>query len=186
MRTITVGSESTGPRVPVVDGVRARLTDVTENKFNANRLDFWFTLIDVDYDDENNDEEDNAIIRDLSSSAYVHYETVNLPEGSEKLSKKTKFYKLLKGMSGGKDIEEDTEIDLEDYIGRDYLLDFEHVEKKGGPPNFEVVPGVYKSQVAKIRPVRKARKAAPQQQLQQALEPDDASRSDDDLLNDEE
>lgn len=171
-RTITVGSETTGRvLLPVVDGVKARLTEIKENRFSSERLDFAFTLMDFDYED--GDDEDNEIIQQLSNDAYVHYETVNLPTGGGKLGKRTKFYTLLKGMSGGKDIDEDTEIDLDDYEGKDYLIDFEQVEKKGGPPNYEVIPGTYKSQIAKIRPVRKS-KAKPVAQVQRALDDEDA------------
>jgi hypothetical protein len=176
---ITVGSESSGRvLIPVVDGVKARLTEIKENRFNAERLDFAFTLMDFDYED--GDDEDNEIIQKLSNDAYVHYETVNLPTDGGRLGKRTKFYMLLKGMSGGKDIDEDTEIDLEEYEGKDYLIDFEHVEKKGGPPNFDIVPGVYKSQVAKIRPLKKKKASGTPVQKSIVVEDNNIRLSDDD------
>lgn len=182
-RTLTIGTESTGRvMIPVVDGVKARLVEIKENKYNANRLDFCFMLMDFDY--EEGDDEDNALIQQLSNDEYIHYETATLPEAGQKLGKKTKLYKMLKGMSGGKEIDEDTDIDLDEYEKRDYLLDFEHVDAKSGPPDFAVKfdergRPIQKSQIAKIRPVRKS-KAKPVAQVQRALDDEDA-----DLLADD-
>jgi hypothetical protein len=185
MRTITVGSESTGRvLLPVVDGVKSRLTEIKANRFSEDRLDFAFTLMDFDYED--GDDEDNDIIQQLSNDAYIHYETVNLPTSGGKIGKRTKLYMLLKGMSGGKDIDEDTKIDLEDYEGKDYLIDFEQVEKKGGPPNYDIVPGVFKSQIAKIRPLKKKKATTTPVQKPIVVEDDNiALTADDDDLYDE-
>lgn len=181
---ITIGSESTGRvLIPVVDGVLCRLTDVKENRFNSSRIDFAFTFLDFEYED--GDDEDNALIQQLSQDEYIHFETVNLPEPGKKLGKGTKFYKLLKGMSGGKEIEEDTVIDLEAYLARDYRIDFEHVDAKSGPPDFAVKYDdkgrpVKKSQIAKIRPVKKGKGSRPA-----APTPPPAAEDSDEFFEDE-
>lgn len=182
MVTVTIGSESTGKvLIPVADGVLCRLLEIKPNRFNANRLDFPFQIIDMDYED--GDDEDNATIQDLASQGYIHFESVNLPDGSGPLGKGTKFYKLLKGMSGGKEIEEGAKIELSIYESKDFRIDFEHIDKQAGPPDFAVVyddkgKPVKKSSIGKIRPARKAK--APAKPVAPTVDDDE----DDDLLED--
>lgn len=164
-----VGDESGSQELlPVVDRVIVRLVSIEPNKYNNEnknkKLDFGFRINDPEYD--GGDEDDNEVIRRLSDEGYIHYERPNLPEGAD-VGKRTRMYFFMKGFNGGKDIEKGQRFDFGDYLNQDFYADFEHADKKGGPPDFAVqLDGngrpIKKSTIAKLRPVRKAKaKATP-------------------------
>lgn len=183
---ITVGTHVQRVLLPEVAGVRARITDIKPNKYNdeqppdrPKRVDFEFTLMDTGYDNDANDEEDNALIRELSETEYKHFQSFPLPKPGDKLGKGTDLFKLMCGLDGVKDIDTGEGIDLMQYLTRDCLLTFGHVPQKGGPPTFTPkvddngVP-IMKAVVTKARPYKKARTAKPAQQVQVALDDEDS------------
>lgn len=161
---LTIGDESSGSvLLPIVDGVTCTLVQIAPNKYNPTSvLDFSFKINDPDYDE--GDDEDNTTIQELSRNGYTYFERANLPQG-EDIGKRTKLYRLIKGMRGGKEIETGEQVDLGKLVGKDYKIDFEHVDKKGGPPDFATViengRAVQKSAIAKIRPVKASRPKPP-------------------------
>jgi len=165
--TLRIGGEQAEyTLIPVADGVRARLMEIKENKFRSTAVDLCYNLIDTDYDNGGDEQVDTAI-QQASTNNHTHFETCNIPDGP--LGKGTKLYKLLKGMRGGRDIDEGEDVDLDPLVGQVYVIDFEHVQKQkpndgGGFDKVYDEKGkpVYKAQVAKIRPEKKAKaKAAP-------------------------
>ena len=161
--TLKIGSEQS-VIVPIADEVLCKLTNIQPNKFNPDTvLDFGFTIIDFDYEDD--DEQIEAVIRDLADKEHIHWERYNLPAAGQDLGKGMKLYKHLKGMKGGKDIEQGEEVDLGELQAKNYRIDFEHVDKKSGNPQsgFTTVMddrgnAVQKAQIAKIRPEKRKRR----------------------------
>lgn len=160
--TLKIGSENTGTLIPVADAVLCKLTNIQPNKYNPDTvIDFGFTIIDFDFEDD--DEQTEAEIRRLADNEHIHWERYNLPAAGQDLGKGTKLYKHLKGMKGGRDIEQGEEIDLNDFLAKNYRIDFEHEDKKGPPPDFAVVRDdkgnpVQKVKLAKIRPEKRSRR----------------------------
>lgn len=165
--TLRIGGEQAEyTLLPVADGVRCQLIEIKENKFRSTAADFCFLLADPEYDGGSDDEVD-AAIQAASVAGHKHFETCNIPDGP--VGKGTKLFKLIKGMNGGRDIEEGEDVDLEPFVGEFYLIDFEHVQKqkpndKGGFDKVYDDKGrpVYKAQAAKVRPEKKAKKDKPQ------------------------
>lgn len=165
--TLRIGGETSFLLLPPADGVRVQLTEIKENKFRSTAVDFCFQLADPEYSD-GPDEDVDAAIQSAAAGDHKHFETMNIPDGP--LGKNTKLYKMLKGMNGGRDIDEGDDIDLEPFVGAYFLADFEHVQKQRMVGQaFEKVydekgQPVYKAAIVKIRPEKKAkapRKPAP-------------------------
>ena len=181
-RKIQIGGENEGSqRVFAADGVRVVLDAIEDSTFRPGEsLRFGFQITDPDYDN-GVDEDQDALIHELTDEAYVHWENVNLPQGQ--IGKRTKLYKFLAGMSGG-EFDEDAEVDLDQFEGGEYLADFELVDKMApdGSGGFRIAQddrgrSIKKTAVTKLRPVKKSRKKAGKVAAPPPTVPDD----DDDL-----
>lgn len=163
--TLRIGTEQSTKLIPVADAVLCKLTTIQPNKYKPDEvLDFGYLIIDFDYD--GSDDETNAEIQALAEDEFTYWERYNLPTNGDDLGKRTKLYKHLKGMRGGRDIETGEEIDLNDHLAKNFRIDFEHDDKKGPPPDFAVARddkgnAIQKNVIAKIRPERKTRTQAP-------------------------
>lgn len=189
-RTFTVGGEQTFTVLPEAPRVRLRLQSVEQSQFNAN-IDRWCFLInDPEYENGDSDEVD-AAIREASEDEIELYESVNLPKGP-KIGKGTKLYKYLSGMAG-RDIPEDEDVDLDDYIPGDYYGDIEVVDKmvrlddgSFRPAKDEKGRTLKKNAVTKLKPIAKRKGAATKPKGKAAKVPvDDIPEDDDDLDLDE-
>ncbi len=165
--TLRIGGESSFLLLPPADNVRVMLMEIKENKFRSDALDFCYNLTDTAYENGSDEDTDEAI-KAASVDNYTHFETATVPKGP--LGKTTKLYKLIKGMNGGRDIDEGDDVDLEPFVGQTFLADFEHVDKKkpdgsGGFVNAYDEKGnnIKKAVIVKIRPEKKAKapKATP-------------------------
>lgn len=163
---IEIGTDQSFTLIPEADGVLCTLTEILPSDFNPQSRRFVFR-IDADTYENGATEDVDEAIQGLAVEEYKHYENVNIPSGP--IGKRTKLYKLLKWMSGG-DFETGDSVDLDDFLDKQYLVDFEHVDKmrKVGD-GFEVVLGdngrpLKKASIAKLRPAKrpgKAKAAAP-------------------------
>ncbi len=165
--TLRIGGESSFLLLPPADGVRVTLMEIKENKFRSNAIDLSFNLIDTKYENGSDEDTDEAI-KAASADNYTHFETATIPNGP--LGKTTKLYKLIKGMNGGRDIDEGDDVDLEPFVGQTFLADFEQVDKQkpDGSGGFvkaydDKGNNIKKAVIVKIRPEKKAKapKSAP-------------------------
>jgi hypothetical protein len=159
MGKYTIGGETAFTLLPEAPRVRVHLKSVETSQFNSNVERWCFVINDPDYENGNS-EEDDATIRQASEDQIELYESVNLPKGP-KIGKGTKLYKFLAGMHGA-EIDEDTEIDIDDYVPGDYLADIEVVDKRApaGDGSFRVALDekgrpIKKNAVTKLRPIAK-------------------------------
>lgn len=175
--------------LPEVDGVRVRFLQPERNKFNEKALRFPFQIEHDDYDGGDSEDVDEAI-QEASANAFIHYENVNIPEG--KIGKRTKLYKFLKWFSGG-DFDEGSRVDLDQFVSKTYLADFEHVNKMmpDGTGKFAEVRDdagrpIKKAAIAKLKPERKAKKTSTKAKKVEAPVDPDIPDDDDDIDLDEE
>lgn len=187
-RTLTIGSESTFNLLPEAPKVKVHLKSAEVSQYNANVERWCFVINDPDYQNGDSEEVDAAI---QEAEGIELYESVNLPTGP-KLGKGTKLYKFLAGMAG-RDIPEDEEIDLDDFIPGDYYADIEVTDKMVRLDDGSFRPGkdengktLKKNKIAKLRPLAKRKSVAtPSRRVQStpASIPDDDSDLDEDEVD---
>lgn len=167
--------------LPECERVRVVFQGIEPNKFRDDALRFIFRIDDPEYDEGANEEDTGAIL-DATEDEHRHYENVNIPKGA--VGTRTRLYFFIKGMSGG-DYAQGDKVDLEPFLGKTFLADFEHV------PAMEPMPDgsfrnrkddngntMMKAKITKIRPVRK-KAAAKARKPAKIVEPDIPDDDDD-------
>ena len=176
-----IGGENEFILLPAADGVRCLLQKIEPDEFG--RLRFSFLLDDPDYDDGDSEDVD-AAIQQASEDEFVHVESVNVPQG--RVGKRTKMYKIVKGLSGG-DFEEGDRVDLSPYLNKHYLVDFEHVDKQTKVGDaFEIVRDergrpIKKAAISKLKPEKRTKKASTKTRKVEAQVEPDVPEDDDDI-----
>lgn len=186
-RKLTIGGESEFHLLPEAPRVKVYLKSAEPSQYNASVERWCFQIEDPEYANGDSEDVDTAI-QEASDEGIELFESVNLPKGP-KIGKRTKLYQFLAGMNGA-DIEEDAEVDLDDFIPGHYLADIEVVDKMVRLDDGSFRPGkdengrpLKKNAVTKLRPVAKrksARTTAPKPKRQAEPDiPDDDSDLDD-------